>query len=66
MEKGIVKFYNTEKNFGFIIPESGSDDIFVHQSGVSEQTGQLKEGDHVEYNTEQGKKGLNATDVKRI
>ncbi len=66
MEKGRVKFYNTEKNFGFIIPERGGGDIFVHQSGISEQTGQLNEGDQVEYNINQGEKGLSAIDVKRI
>ena len=62
MEKGTVKFFNVEKGFGFISQESG-DDVFVHKSGLLDH---IMENDKVEFNTERGKKGLNAVDVKVI
>ena len=57
--KGTVKFYNTEKGFGFIKGDDGQE-IFVHSSGLVDQ---IRENDEVTYNTKQGKKGLNAVDV---
>lgn len=57
--KGTVKFYNTEKGFGFIKGDDGVE-IFVHSSGLVDQ---IRENDEVTYNTKQGKKGLNAVDV---
>ncbi|MVM42272.1 cold-shock protein [Spirosoma sp. HMF3257] len=62
MPTGIVKFFNESKGFGFIKPDDGSADVFVHISGTSEE---LRENDKVTYNVEQGKKGLNAVNVKR-
>ena len=62
MQEGIVKFYNETKGFGFITPNNGGDDIFVHSSGLSTRT--IKENDKVVYQVTQGQKGLNAIQVK--
>lgn len=56
--------YNSEKGFGFITPDSNSEDLFVHVTGLLVRD--LKPGDTVEYNSEQGKKGLIAINVKKI
>ena len=60
MEKGTVKWFDDQKGFGFIQPESG-DDLFVHHSGV--QGGHLTEGDAVEFELGEGRKGPCAVDV---
>lgn len=59
--QGIVKFYNEAKGFGFIKPSGAGSDIFVHSTGLIDK---IKENDKVEYEEEQGKKGLNAVKVK--
>ena len=64
MEQGTVKFFNDSKGFGFIKPDDGGDDVFVHVSGL--QVSEINENDRVEYETEQGKKGINAVNVKVI
>ncbi len=64
MEQGKVKMYNSEKGFGFITPDANSEDIFVHVTGLLER--ELRAGDVVEYETEQGKKGLVAINVKKV
>ena len=61
MEKGTVKFFNQEKGFGFIEPENGGKDLFVHASGIVD--GPINEGDTVEYEIGEGKKGPCAVQV---
>lgn len=63
MNKGTVKFFNETKGFGFITPEDGGDDIFVHTSGLKDN---IRENDRVTYEVENGKKGLNAVRVSVI
>ena len=61
MSNGTVKFFNGTKGFGFIVPEDGSKDIFVHANGLIDE---INEGDNVSYEVEEGRKGLNAINVK--
>ena len=61
MNQGTVKFFNETKGFGFITPDDGSKDVFVHVSGLSDE---IREGDKVTYEVEEGRKGLNAVNVK--
>jgi CspA family cold shock protein len=63
MKNGTVKFFNDTKGFGFIMEDSSKTDYFVHASGLVDE---IKEGDQVEFELEQGKKGLNAVNVKII
>jgi CspA family cold shock protein len=60
MKNGTVKFFNKEKGFGFI-KEDGGQEIFVHVSGLKDN---IKENDHVTFEVQEGKKGLNAVNVK--
>lgn len=59
MKKGTVKFYNAAKGFGFIKGEDGQE-IFVHTTGLNEE---IQENDIVSYDTEMGKRGMNAINV---
>jgi cold shock protein len=61
MSKGTVKFFNEFKGFGFIKEENSPKEYFVHSSGLKEN---IKENDEVTFDLEQGKKGLNAVNVK--
>ena len=61
MSNGTVKFFNRSKGFGFITPDEGGKDIFVHQNGLTEE---ITEGDKVSYEVEESPKGLNAINVK--
>ncbi|MNK01711.1 Cold shock protein [compost metagenome] len=61
MPEGTVKFFNESKGFGFIVPSNGDPEIFVHVTGLIDK---VRENDHVTYEVENGKKGLNATKVK--
>ncbi|MFM9910557.1 MAG: cold-shock protein [Chitinophagaceae bacterium] len=59
--QGTVKFFNAEKGFGFIKHDNSNKETFVHSSGLIDQ---VKEGDHVEFELQEGKKGMNAVKVK--
>ncbi len=61
MSNGTVKFFNNSKGFGFITPDDGSKDVFVHQNSLTEE---ITEGDKVSYDVEESPKGLNAVNVK--
>jgi cold shock protein len=64
MQKGTVKFFNETKGFGFIKPDdSAEQDIFVHATGLIDQ---IRENDKVQFEIQQGKKGLNAVKVQVI
>jgi cold shock protein len=65
---GTVKFFNTEKGFGFISPENGQKDVFVHYSSIVTDGGfrNLNEGDRVEFETEASPKGPRATNVVKL
>ena len=61
MATGTVKFFNNAKGFGFIKDDEGDKEYFVHVSGL---VNQVKEGDNVTFELQEGKKGLNAVNVK--
>lgn len=63
MGNGTVKFFNNAKGFGFIAPEDGDKDVFVHANGLIDQ---INEGDKVSYDVEEGPKGLNAVNVRVV
>ncbi|AZA50261.1 cold shock domain-containing protein [Chryseobacterium carnipullorum] len=61
MQQGTVKFFNDAKGFGFITPSNGGQDIFVHSSGLKDD---IRENDTVTFDLENGKKGVNAVNVR--
>jgi CspA family cold shock protein len=63
MNKGTVKFFNETKGFGFISEDDSKTEYFVHVSGLVDE---IREGDAVEFELKEGKKGLNAVNVKAI
>jgi len=64
MATGTVKFFNTQKWFGFITPDDGGKDVFVHMSGLKEGE-TITENDKVQYETEESEKGTNAINVEK-
>jgi cold shock protein len=67
VDTGTVKWFNDRKGFGFITPDGGGDDLFVHHSNITgEGFRTLRDGDKVEYEAAQGKKGMEATNVKAV
>ena len=67
MAVGTVKWFNAEKGYGFIAPEDNSADVFVHFSAIQGNGfKELQENDRVEFETQQGDKGLQAANVTRI
>ena len=61
MRKGTVKFFNESKGFGFIVEDDSKKEYFVHATGLVDE---IQEGDTVEFDITEGKKGLNAINVK--
>lgn len=61
MQQGTVKFFNVTKGFGFITPTDGGQDVFVHSSGLIDD---VRENDSVTFDVENGKKGVNAVNVR--
>jgi CspA family cold shock protein len=65
MARGTVKWFNNAKGYGFIIPDAGGDDLFVHYSYVNmEGYRTLKAGQRVEYDTQEAPKGLHAINIR--
>lgn len=62
--QGTVKFFNRTKNFGFITPEDGSKDVFVHGTNVIGES--IADGDMVTYEIGEGRKGPEAKDVRKV
>ena len=62
MKTGTVKFFNETKGFGFIIDDESNTEYFVHVTGLIDE---IREGDKVEFELTEGKKGLNAVNVKQ-
>lgn len=63
MQQGTVKFFNNSKGFGFITPDEGGKDVFVHKNGLIDD---IADGDKVSYEVQEGQKGLNAVNVKIV
>jgi len=61
MNKGTVKFFNESKGFGFIVDDESKTEYFVHVTGLVDE---INEGDAVEFELQEGRKGLNAVNVK--
>lgn len=68
-ETGVVKFFNEQKGYGFVTPDNGGKDLFIHatqvQGGDRGQTG-LVEGSRVQFVRKEGKKGFEATEVTKV
>ncbi len=67
MARGTVKWFNEEKGYGFISPDEGGEDLFVHYTGI-EGTGfrSLTEGERVSYEPSRGRKGEEAQNVRKV
>jgi len=63
MKTGKVKFFNETKGFGFIVEDDSNEEHFVHVSGLIDE---IKEEDSVEFELKEGRKGMNAVDVKVV
>jgi CspA family cold shock protein len=68
MQRGTVKWFSSEKGYGFIKPQDGGEDVFVHRNNVTglDWEDSLRDGESVEYDTEQTPKGISAVNVQRM
>jgi len=68
MTTGVVKWFNNAKGYGFVTPDEGANDIFVHFSSINGMDGykSLKEGQKVEFEVTEGPKGLHASNIQHI
>ncbi|MDR7484512.1 MAG: cold-shock protein [Armatimonadota bacterium] len=67
MARGSVKWFSAEKGYGFITPDDGTKDLFVHHTAIkAEGFRTLTEGDKVEYEVAQGQKGPQAVNVRKV
>jgi cold shock protein len=67
LSSGTVKWFNDQKGFGFIQPDDGGDDLFIHHSNINaDGFRSLQEGQKVEFTAGQGRKGPEATDVRPL
>jgi CspA family cold shock protein len=62
MLQGTVKFYNEKKGFGFIVEEGSNREVFVHATGLIDS---IREADNVTFETSEGKRGINAINVRK-
>ena len=62
MKTGIIKFFNEDKGYGFVTDDETKEDFFVHVTGLIDE---IRDNDKVEFEVEQGRKGLNAVKVRR-
>lgn len=64
---GIVKWFDVEKGYGFLRPDNGTEDVFVHHSAINaDGFRKLEDGQRVEFSTEPGRKGLQAVNVTAL
>jgi CspA family cold shock protein len=67
MPVGVVKWFNDQRGYGFITPDEGEKDVFVHSSGIQgTRQGSLREGQRVEFEITQGEKGPQASNVRPV
>jgi cold shock protein len=67
MPQGIVKWFSADRGYGFIVPDDGTPDVFVHQSAIqAEGVRSLEENQRVEYTAGQGRKGPQAEQVRLL
>jgi CspA family cold shock protein len=67
MAQGTLKWFNDDKGYGFITPDEGGEDLFVHHSGIAGNGSKsLDEGAKVSYEATQGQKGMHANDVSKV